>query len=275
MKRVCIVVLNWNGWADTIACVRSLQQQVYQDATLLVVDNCSTDGSVAHIRQALPSVELITTSHNLGFGGGCNVGMRAAIAGGAEFIWLLNSDAMAAPNALLELVRHAGNCPGLGAVGSVLYEADQPQTVQLWGGGQVRLYYGGSRHLRAPGRLDFISGASVLLRVSALAQTGLFDEVAFFMYWEDTDLSFRLRAAGWGIDVAPAAYAWHRESSSLGKGSPVLDLYFTRSAVRFLRKHAPLPLVPIAMMLTRMLFKRFLLWDLTRVRAVIKGWREA
>lgn len=275
MKRVCIVVLNWNGWADTIACVRSLQKQAYQDASLVVVDNGSTDESVERIRQAVQSVKLISTGRNLGFGGGCNVGMRAAIASGAEFIWLINSDALAAPDALVELVRSAENSPGLGAVGSVLYEADYPHTVQVWGGGRVRLYNGTSRHRLAPGRLDFISGASVLLRVSALEQIGLFDEAAFFMYWEDTDLSFRLRAAGWAIDVAPGATVWHRESSSLGKGSPTLDLYFTRSGVRFLRKYAPLPLVPIALMLARMLFKRILLRDLTRVRAVINGLREA
>lgn len=275
MKRVCIVVLNWNGWADTIACVRSLQQQSYQDATLIVVDNGSTDGSVEYIRQALPTVELIATGRNLGFGGGCNVAMRMAIAGGAEFIWLINSDALAAPDALAELVNYADRLPQLGTVGSVLYEADQPEVVQLWGGGQVRLYNGSSRHCRAPGPLDFISGASMLLRVSALAQIGLFDEATYFMYWEDTDLSFRLRAAGWDIGVAPGAKIWHRESSSLGKGSPTLDLYFTCSGVRFLRKYAPLPLVPITLMLTRMLFKRILLRDMPRLRAVIRGLRNA
>jgi GT2 family glycosyltransferase len=275
MTQVCIVVLNWNGWSDTIECVRSLQKQNYKNFSLLVVDNGSTDGSVEKIRQALPDIDLIPSGRNLGFGGGCNIGMRRALALGAEYIWLINSDALADPDALGTLVRQAEQFPSLGAVGSVLYEPDHPGQVQLWGGGKVQLWWGSSRHLSCPGRLDFVSGASALLRCKALEAIGLFDEKSYFMYWEDTDLSFRLRAAGWAIGVAQNAKVWHRESSSLGKGSPQLDLYFTQSAIRFLRKYAKYPLVPISMMLTRMFLKRLLLRDWRRVQAVIQGYRQA
>lgn len=275
MTQVCIVVLNWNGWADTIECVRSLQRQTYKNSSLLVVDNGSTDGSVAKIRQALPDVELVLSGRNLGFGGGCNIGMRQALARGADYIWLINSDALADPEALGVLVQQAEQFPSWGAVGSVLYEPDHPAQVQLWGGGKVKLWWGSSRHLSCPGRLDFVSGASALLRCKALEAVGLFDEKSYFMYWEDTDLSFRLRAAGWDIGVADQARVWHRESSSLGKGSPQLDLYFTQSGIRFLRKYAKYPLVPISMMLSRMLLKRLWLRDWRRVRAVLTGLREA
>lgn len=275
MTQVCIVVLNWNGWSDTIECVRSLRKQNYKNSSLVVIDNASTDGSVEQIRQALPDVDLISSGRNLGFGGGCNIGMRQALARGADYIWLINSDAHADPDALGAMVRQAEQFPLLGAVGSVLYEPDRPGQVQLWGGGRVQLWWGSSRHLSGPGRLDFVSGASVLLRCRALEAVGLFDEKAYFMYWEDTDLSFRLRAAGWAIGVAQNAKVWHRESSSLGKGSPQLDLYFTQSAIRFLRKYAKYPLVPIFMMLSRMFLKRLMLWDWRRVQAVVKGYREA
>lgn len=275
MKHVYIVVLNWNGWSDTIACVRSLQKQYYESFDILIVDNGSTDGSVNFIAQALPGVELILSGKNLGFGGGCNIGIRAAMARGADYVWLINSDAAADPNALVKLVHLAEQFPMSGAVGSVLYEADQPEEVQLWGGGCVNLWKGTSRHLRGPGALDFVSGASALLRCTALENIGLFDEEAYFMYWEDTDLSFRLRAAGWKLSVARDAKVWHRESSSLGKGSPTLDLYFTRSAVRFLRKYATVPLFPIMLMLTRMVLKRLWLRDWQRVQAVVQGYVSA
>jgi GT2 family glycosyltransferase len=95
------------------------------------------------------------------------------------------------------------------------------------------------------------------------------------MYWEDTDLSFRLRTAGWKIGVAENAKVWHRESSSLGKGSPLLDQYFTQSGVRFLKKYSTFPVASIAFMLVRMVIKRLLLRDWPRLQAVLKGFAAA
>jgi GT2 family glycosyltransferase len=99
----------------------------------------------------------------------------------------------------------------------------------------------------------------------------LFDEANFFMYWEDTDLGFRMRRAGWRLAVAEDSRVWHKQSASLGRGSPVLDEYFTRSGVRFLRRYAPIPFMSIALMLGMMVAKRLLLGEVSRARAVIKG----
>lgn len=275
MKRVDVVVLNWNGWQDTLACLASLARLDYPDFRLLVVDNGSTDGSAGKIREAMPSVELLQTGANLGFGGGCNAGMQHALADGAEYVWLVNSDATVDSAALSALVRVAEENPALGSVGSVLHEADKPEVIQLWGGGRVNLWLGQSRHQLSPGLPDFISGASVLLRRAALQDVGLFDDKTFFMYWEDTDLAFRLRGAGWQLAVADESRIWHKQSATLGKGSPLLDQYFTQSAVRFFRRHAPLPFIPISFMLLRMLAKRLAIGDMGRIRAVLKGFWTA
>ncbi len=274
-KRVEIVVLNWNGWQDTIACLRSLQKQDYPNFHTVVVDNDSSDQSSDHIRQAIRSIELIESGANLGFGGGCNVGIRRAMSRGADYVWLINSDATADSTALSALVETAEANPRLGSVGSVLFEADTPDTVQLWGGGQVGLWTGQCHNQRAAAPLDFVSGASVLLRCSALEQAGLFDEATFFMYWEDTDLAFRLRNAGWSLAVAAKSHVWHKQSASVGQGSPLLDRYFTQSGVRFLRRYAPVPAISIALMLSRMLFKRLLIGNAKRWRAVLEGFRRA
>jgi GT2 family glycosyltransferase len=274
-SRVEIVVLNWNGWKDTIACLSSLLKQDYPNFNIVVVDNDSSDESTEKIAQSMPSVELIQSGSNLGFGGGCNVGMRAAMSRGADYVWLINSDATADPSALSALVEVANAAPALGSVGSVLFEADTVDSVQLWGGGQVRLWTGQCHHQRAPAALDFISGASVLLRCDALRMVGLFDESTFFMYWEDTDLAFRLREAGWGLAVASQSRVWHKLSASVGQGSPLLDRYFTRSGVRFLRRYAPFPFVSVSLMLGRMLLKRIMMGNVERVRAVIDGFRHA
>lgn len=275
MSQVAIVVLNWNGWQDTLACLHSLLALKGPDFRLLVVDNGSTDDSVAHIKAELPDVELIQTGANLGFGGGCNVGIRQAISEGAEYVWLVNSDAKVDPAAFSALLSVAQAHPGVGAVGSVLYEMTLPPTVQLWGGGRVNLWLGFSRHQTSLGTVDFISGASLFLRCKALNEVGLFDDTRFFMYWEDADLAFRLRRAGWQLAVADESRLWHRQSASLGQNSPLLDQYFTQSAIRFFRRHALLPILPISLMLLKMLLKRLVMGNLPRVRAVLKGFRAA
>lgn len=274
-KRVEIVVLNWNGWKDTVACLQSLQALDYPNFHLVVVDNASSDDSVVQINKAMPAVELLQSGANLGFGGGCNVGIRKAMSRQADYIWLINSDATVHSSALSSLVNVAESADMIGSVGSVLFDAGTDDHVQVWGGGQVKLWSGWCSNQSARGPLDFISGASMLLRCDALAMSGVFDESTFFMYWEDTDLAFRLKKCGWKLAVAKDSRVWHKQSASVGQQSPALDRYFTQSGVRFLRRYAALPFVSIAVMLARMLMKRLLLRDMKRFRAVIEGFRSA
>lgn len=275
MKRVAVVVLNWNGWRDTRACIASLQKLSYPNFGLIVVDNGSTDGSQGHIEANFPTIKVLQTGTNLGFGGGCNAGIRQALEQGADYVWLINSDTTVDANALTALVHMADTQALLGAVGSVLYEADRPDQIQLWGGGRVGLWRGLSRHQVAPAPLDFVSGASMLLRREAIEQVGMFDDQTFFMYWEDSDLGFRLRQAGWQLAVAEKSCVWHKLSASLGQGSRQLDAYFTQSGVRFLRRYAPAPRVAILMMVGRMLLKRLLMADFGRAKSVFNGYLSA
>ncbi len=275
MKRVEIIVLNWNGWRDTLACVVSLQQLDYPNFGLMVIDNDSSDASPLHIAAHRPPVELMMSGANLGFGGGCNIGIQRALARGADYVWLINSDATVDPAALSALVDTAESSARIGAVGSVLFDAGSVDRLQLWGGGNVQLWSGRTHHQRAPAALDYVSGASLLLRREALLQVGVFDDKLFFMYWEDTDLGFRLRQAGWQLAVAQASHVWHKQSASLGQGSPLRDEYFACSGVRFLRRHAPVPLLAVTAMLGVMLLKRLLKGELTRVRAVWRGFAKA
>lgn len=275
MKRVAVVVLNWNGWRDTLVCLASLQKLNYSKFDLIVVDNDSSDGSQGHIESHFPGIQVIQTGANLGFGGGCNAGMRRALEQGADYIWLINSDATVDTNALTELVHLADEQSLVGAVGSVLYQADRPEQVQLWGGGKVSFLFGLSRHQLSSAPLDFVSGASMLLRREAIEQVGLFDEQTYFMYWEDSDLGLRLRQAGWQLAVAENSRVWHKLSASLGQGSRQLDTYFTQSGVRFFRRHSPAPAVSIFMMVGRMFLKRLLMADFGRATSVLNGYLSA
>ena len=227
------------------------------------------------MRHGFLAIKVLQTGANLGFGGGCNAGIRQALEQAADYVWLINSDATVDVNALTELVRVADEQALVGAVGSVLYEADKPEQIQLWGGGKVHLWTGLSRHQESSAQLDFVSGASMLLRREALVQVGLFDDQTFFMYWEDSDLGFRLRQAGWQLAVAEKSRVWHKLSASLGKGSRQLDAYFTQSGVRFLRRYSPAPAVSVFMMVGRMLIKRVLTGQLGRAKSVLDGYLRA
>ncbi len=275
MKRVEVVVLNWNGWRNTLDCIASLQCLDYPNFGLIVVDNGSTDGSQDRIEAQFPKIEVLQTGANLGFGGGCNAGIRKALEQGADYVWLINSDAVVDDGALTEMVCLADDQTGIGAVGSVLYEVDQPGRIQLWGGGKVSLWFGLSNHQVSPARLDFVSGASMLLRRETIEQVGLFDDHTFFMYWEDSDFGFRLRQAGWQLAVAGKSRVWHKLSASLGKGSCQLDTYFTQSGVRFFRRYSPVPGISVAMLVARMLMKRIVMAEFDRAKAVMNGYLSA
>jgi GT2 family glycosyltransferase len=268
---VYVIVLNWQGWRDTISCLDSLRRLSYPIYRLLVVDNGSTDGSVARIRAAHPEVPVVETGKNLGFAGGCNAGIRVALGEGAEYVWLLNNDALADPRSLSALVAAAASDPRVGAAGSVISQLSRTEP-EIWGGGWVRLWIGKTRHARGPSDpLTYLSGGSLLIRAEALRRCGLLDEI-FFMYWEDTDLSFRLVAAGWTLAVVPSSRIWHQENSSTRKLPYLRVQYYHQARVRFLWKHARWPLAAILLGLLDMSAR-----DLVRRRwrSLLSAWRGA
>ena len=236
-----IVVLNYNGWPDTLRCLDSLEQLSYPRARIVVVDNHSTDDSVAQLKQRHPELELVDTGTNLGFAGGNNVGIRRAMSRGAAYVWLLNNDATADPESLTALVRTAEADSRVGAVGSVIYEQAIPAQVQARGGGRVCLASGHCRNVRTPDQApNFITGTSLLLRVRALEDVGLLDE-RFFFLWEDVDLSLRLTGHGWRLAVAPQARVWHRGGGTEPRISPWRIEHHAAGLVLLMRKHARLP----------------------------------
>jgi GT2 family glycosyltransferase len=259
---VVIVLLNWNNWRDTSECVRSLRGLTYSNYRIVVVDNGSTDESVAELRSRYPEVPVIENGENLGFAKGCNVGIRRALSEGADFVWLLNNDTVVDSNALSALVERALNGERIGAVGSVLYYMSQPERVQAWCGGYVNFWIGRSRLFTKPVRdaaLEYIYGASMLIRAEALRSVDLLDE-GFYMSWEETDFCFRLRAAGWKLAAASGSVVYHKVSATFtGKRSLVLDTYFTESARRFFRKHGRVPALSFWAGVSLSMLKRVLL----------------
>jgi len=276
-RQVYIILLNWNQWKYTVECLTSLQALDYDDWAVIVLDNGSMNDSVVRLRERFPHVEVMDLGENLGFAGGNNAGIRAALARGAEYIWLLNNDTTVEPRALRAMVERAEADPKVAAVGSAIYDAAEPERLQAWGGGRVNFWLGRSRNFVSPvsdEKIEFLSGASLLLRRPALESLGLFDE-EFFFYWEDTDYCFRLRQAGWRLVVAEGSKVWHKGEASVGKTSTRLDKLFNTSAARFFEKHAPAPRASLWVGVTLRVLKRIARGKWKNARAAWSAAREA
>ena len=109
--RVYIVLLNWNGWQDTLECVRSLERMEYRNWHAVIVDNGSTDDSVARLKGACPDVTVVETDKNLGFAAGNNVGIRYALKNEADYVFVLNNDTTILPDTISAFVQFAEKHP--------------------------------------------------------------------------------------------------------------------------------------------------------------------
>jgi GT2 family glycosyltransferase len=274
---VSCILLNWNGWPDTIACLLALRNLEYSNLSIIVVDNASTDNSVQHIRQAFPEILLIQNDSNAGFAAGNNLGIQRGLQDGADFVWLLNNDTEPAHDALSAMLRVAQQNRRIGAVGSVLSYYHDPSIVQAWGGGRTNVWLGMTytNTVAKPDTwFDYLTAASLLLRREAIQDIGLMDD-SFFLYWEDVEYSFRLRRKGWILAVATDSHILHKENASTGGISKALDYFSTDTGARFLRKYAPVPALSVAAFVARRVLFRLLRMQFSSVSAVLSGWRAS
>ena len=241
------VVLSWNRRDDTLSCLRSLEAATYPNLGVIVVDNGSTDGSADAVAAEHPHATVVRLERNLGFAGGVNAGIRAALERGADGVFLLNNDMVVEPGFLEPLVvaLHA-DASAAAACSQILY-AEEPERV--WYAG-ARFRAGRGHHGRntgwgqpplppsvAPYRTDCLCGGAVLLPRAALDEVGLFDE-SLFAYREDLDWSLRARDAGRHVLVVPASIVRHRVSaSSGGEASPTSLYYDTRNLLAVSERH--------------------------------------
>ncbi len=222
------MIVNWNSHDDLRDCLQSLRRNQACKLEVIVVDNASVDESVTMVRDEFSEVTLLAQTENLGFAEGCNRGI--AVSHG-DWIAMLNNDAVADERwaqALLEVL--SGAAERLGMLQSLMLYRDRPNTVNstgielaFSGGGRDRNE--GQTYQASPGPLEEIfcptAGAAVyrraLLQQVQLPQ-GYFDR-SHFMYYEDMDLGWRARLAGWSAQYVPQAIVYHRWHGSTKKKS--------------------------------------------------------
>lgn len=237
---VAVVVLSWNGWADTRDCLASLKAE---PCAVVVVDNGSSDGSPDLIRAAFPEVDVVEAGENLGFCLGNNLGVERALAAGAETVVLLNNDTVVEPGFLAPLLE-ALDEPDVGFACPVIVRADDPEAV-WFGGGRIDWRTGWPVHVQsAPAtaaETPFGTGCCLAARRDVWERVGLLDP-RFFLFWEDADWSVRATRAGYRGVLVPTSRIRHKVSSSFQDGLTGLGtFYFVRNGFLFIRKHAPRP----------------------------------
>ncbi len=272
---VGILVLHYrrNPWTE--GCLLSLRQLRDANYRVILVDNGSQDGSGQELQHKFPEVDFVPIATNCGFGGGNNQGARRAQELGCTSLWILNNDTRVFPDSLSALL--ACQSGERDAVGSVLFEMDSdPQRLQLWGGGRVDLHTGDARYSLSPSEpLDYITGASLLISSQTFFELGGFDE-RFFLYWEDSDLCWRLKKLGGQLKVAPRSRVLHRGGGSMGgHHSPFHDYHMTLSSVHFYRRHAPWPLLPTFCFAARRILWRLRTRNWPCVLAVLRAMGRA
>lgn len=255
MNRVFIILVNWNGWNDTLECLESLLLLEYPDFRIVVCDNGSSDDSLIRIKMWAehhdvscveyrrvdaesggdqdedPVITLIRNEENLGFAGGNNVGLRYCLSrADGDYFWLLNNDTVVEPDALKHMVSQMQLNPTVGICGSTIRLYHDRDRIQALGGGYYYRWIGLPWHYgrflpkgslpdqkQAEARMNYIEGASMLVSHLFLDQVGLMCE-DYFLYFEEADWSIRSKGR-FTLGYAAQSIVYHKVGSSIGTSS--------------------------------------------------------
>lgn len=240
-----VVILNWNGAAYIRDCLRSAFAQTYPRFRVILVDNGSQDRSREIVQDEFPDAILVALPENLHFARGSNAGIRRALQDPeCAHVVTLNNDTRVDREWLTELVRPVG--PTVGMVASKLLLMGRERTLNSTGISIAPDGSGMDRGWNQPdeGQYDTAfdvfgptAGAGLYSR-KALNVVGLFDE-AFVAYYEDLDLAWRIRLAGWEARFSPSAIVHHKFSASFGQGNPLKTYLCERNRIWNLVRNYP------------------------------------
>lgn len=241
---VWIIILHWKELEHTRRCLNSLRNLLYENYQILVVDNNSSDGSLEQLKLEFPEVTFIAIAANLGFAGGCNIGIKYTLSRGASYVLLLNNDTRPSPTLLRDLVLAVASIPNLGILTPKVVYEDEPTRLYGLGGSRlpfrVRL-----RDMEAIDRgpwngppilLDFVFGCAMLIKREVIERVGYFDE-DFFMYFEDIDYCYRVTEEGFVVGYLPGLVLHHVGAGSTRRRGGIREFLLGRSRQLFFRKH--------------------------------------
>jgi GT2 family glycosyltransferase len=242
--KVSVILLNWNQYALTAACIESLRNTTWKEKEIIVVDQNSADGSGEELGENFPDVKVILSGSNLGFTGGNNLGIAHS---DGKYILLLNNDTEVKPDFFRPLVEALEADSSIGAACPKILFYDHPDRIQYAGGPEnVDLVFGRNswkgwnevdRGQHDTARETSVAhGAAFFVRRSVVDTVGALDH-SFFIFYEEVDWSLRIRAAGHRILFVPASVVLHKESMTVRKDTTFRLYYMTANKILLTRKH--------------------------------------
>ncbi len=292
---VAIILVNWNSFDVTNDCIQSLKNIDYKAHRVLVVDNGSIDGSGEKLLTTHPEIILIKSETNQGFTGGNNLGFQYAIKNGFTYSIMLNNDTFVEPDFLTHLVQYMEKHPNTGAIQSrIHYNHDRSI---LWNGGSYYSNWFGFAYTKGinqkPSKpylqikeVDWVTGCSFFVRNAVLAETGLLAQ-NMFIYSEDVDLSFRIKALGYSLIYHPDSVVYHiagmsNKSKTKGKEgflNPIVHYLNFRNRIWLLKRYTKWYQAPTVLICNIFYFSLILGYFAARLRleklkATLKGIRD-
>jgi GT2 family glycosyltransferase len=230
-SKVGILILYYNRYEDTVACVNSILNIDYNNYKIILVDNCSNDGSFEKIKKELKGIEILQTGSNLGFTGGINYGIKYLLKQNYDYILTINNDTIVEKDFLSILVEAMENEPeAVAACGTILNEHDREK---IWyASGKIVGWRGLAVHLNKGKKfipsskveyVTFITGCLMLLRASSIEKIGLLDE-KFFMYLDDIEYSQRIINKKFKLLYVPGCIIYHKV---FGEKESAFKLYYS------------------------------------------------
>lgn len=289
---VYVLVINWNGLEHLDACFSSLLESPYENVKFILIDNASTDESVAFVRNRFgrdPRVAFIESKVNQGWSGGNNLGLAKAIHDGVEYVFLLNNDTWTDLNAISACVDYAQAHPKIGALAPKMVLYDTPCVLNSVG---LNLSLSGACWDKGLGRADIerwnriervagVCGGAAFFRVDAVKRAGLLPD-DFEIYLDDLDLCLRIWRSGYEIESFPAAMVRHKFSATMGEGQKARRKYYlnTRNRLRLIERNFPKEkILPVARSFLRgeakAVGRAMLDADLPKAGAHLRSWADA
>ncbi|MFA4960755.1 MAG: glycosyltransferase family 2 protein [Candidatus Pacearchaeota archaeon] len=251
MYKLAVIVLNWNGWEDTIGCLESIQKGRVKDCRIWVLDNGSNDESVKKIGawNVDRKVHFLKSNKNLGFTGGNNFLFRKILKekNKPKYISIINNDTIVKKDTFKRLIKVLDSNKKIGVVSPAVFNyydvkklslEDNPGKFNLKKGGGEK--WPNSKNLLKGGKIffvDYTGGSCWVLRRETFEKAGLFNE-KFFAYGEEIDLAIRINKCGYKFAVDPTTRMWHKVAASSKKISGFRIFYSTRNMIWLERIHA-------------------------------------
>lgn len=273
-----VLILTYNRIEVLKTCLLSVLKSKYPNYIVTIVDNASTDGTSDEIMSHFPSARLIRSEANLGYTGGNNLGIKYVLeTERCDYVLILNDDTIVDPHLMNELINVAERNPGIGIANPKILDFETQSGLCNYYG-KYNFYLGvGYQSLlnkKNPEEIGLMRGTCFLIRREVIKKIGLMDE-NFFLYFDEADLSYRVRNAGYTMVYVPSATISHQISHSFsGTINPIVLYYSTRNELLFARKHLNI-LVFLPLWAFRFTFRiaQYLVktWNLKVVRAIMNG----